>query len=82
MPSGEYSITAHFRQGSIAVREGDRVRKGDPLGQAGNSGNSSEPPIHFQISDSSDLMTGKSLNVKWDGGLNIVQGETVEGAQD
>ncbi|ALS28470.1 hypothetical protein IJ21_30740 [Paenibacillus sp. 32O-W] len=34
------------------------------------------------IASTSAFVTAKSLNVKWDGGLNIVQGETVEGAQD
>ncbi len=38
---------AHMRQGSVVVEEGDRVRVGDPIGEMGNSGNSSEPHLHI-----------------------------------
>lgn len=41
-----FIILAHFRQGSIAVAKNDSVDIGDPLGQMGNSGNSSEPHLH------------------------------------
>lgn len=38
---------AHLRQGSVVVEEGDQVQVGDPLGEMGNSGNSSEPHLHI-----------------------------------
>jgi hypothetical protein len=41
-----FVILAHFRQGSITVALNERVDAGDPLGQMGNSGNSSEPHLH------------------------------------
>ncbi len=45
---GEIDIElAHFKQGTLAVTEGQRVAAGEPLGQAGNSGNSSEPHLHI-----------------------------------
>ncbi|TDT41357.1 peptidase M23-like protein [Halospina denitrificans] len=40
-------ILAHLRQGKMAVAEGDQLRVGDTLGEAGNSGNSSEPHLHI-----------------------------------
>jgi hypothetical protein len=44
---GEIDIElAHFKQGTLAVTEGQRVAAGRTLGQAGNSGNSSEPHLH------------------------------------
>jgi Membrane proteins related to metalloendopeptidases len=46
---GEYSILAHFKQNSIRVRVGDKVAKGQTIGLCGNSGNSSEPHLHFQV---------------------------------
>src|SRR5262249_19141843 len=45
----EVSVLAHFKQGSINVRAGDAVKKGQVLGLCGNSGNSSEPHIHYHL---------------------------------
>lgn len=47
-----YSVTAHLKQGSVLVRKGDRVQGGQKIGVCGNSGNSSEPHLHFHIQDS------------------------------
>lgn len=52
----EYSLLAHFKQHSIMVNEGDIVKQGQNIGLCGNSGNSSEPHIHFQVMDSPDYM--------------------------
>ena len=48
---GKYAFYAHLQPGSIKVRVGDRVRPGQVLGLVGNSGNSTEPHLHFHISD-------------------------------
>jgi hypothetical protein len=40
-------VLGHFRQGSLQVAAGDAVQTGDILGEAGNSGNSSEPHLHI-----------------------------------
>jgi hypothetical protein len=45
----EVSVLAHFKQASIKVKAGDAVRKGQVLGLCGNSGNSSEPHIHYHL---------------------------------
>ncbi len=45
----EVSLLAHFQQGSIRVKCGDQVKQGQVLGLCGNSGNSSEPHIHFHL---------------------------------
>jgi hypothetical protein len=37
---------SHLRQGSVRVGEGDRVETGEPLGEVGNSGRSTEPHLH------------------------------------
>lgn len=46
---GEYSLFAHFKQNSIRVKIGDKVKQGQTLGLCGNSGNSSEAHLHFQV---------------------------------
>jgi murein DD-endopeptidase MepM/ murein hydrolase activator NlpD len=45
----EYSLFAHIKQNSIRVKTGDHVTKGQTLGLCGNSGNSSEAHLHFQV---------------------------------
>jgi len=45
----EYLFYAHFKQHSILVKQGQQVKQGDVLGLCGNSGNSTEPHIHFHI---------------------------------
>jgi murein DD-endopeptidase MepM/ murein hydrolase activator NlpD len=45
----EYLVFAHFKQNSIKVKEGQKVEQGELLGLCGNSGNSSEPHLHFHI---------------------------------
>jgi len=48
---GRYALYAHLQRRSAAVRPGDVVTAGQPLGRCGNSGNSSEPHLHFQLMD-------------------------------
>lgn len=39
-------LLAHLQRGSVAVRPGAALRKGQPLGRVGNSGNTTEPHLH------------------------------------
>jgi hypothetical protein len=52
---GTYAFYGQLQAGSIIVREGDRVRRGQALARLGNSGNSLSPHLHFH------LMTGESV---------------------
>lgn len=45
----EVSVLAHFKMNSIKVKVGQPVTKGEVLGLCGNSGNSSEPHIHYHL---------------------------------
>ena len=40
---------------TLRVREGDQVRKGDPLGLVGNSGNTTMSHLHLQVQTHLDL---------------------------
>lgn len=51
----EFLFFAHFKQHSIVVKEGQRVKRGQLLGLCGNTGNSSEPHIHFHIQNVEDM---------------------------
>ena len=46
---GIHLLYAHMKPGSVRVREGDRVRRGQRLGTLGNSGNSATPHLHLQL---------------------------------
>ena len=48
---GRYAFYAHLKPGSIAVEEGEHVRRGQRLGRLGNSGNTTAPHLHFHVMD-------------------------------
>lgn len=60
---GEYSLFAHFKQNSIRVKVGDRVTKGQTIGLCGNSGNSSEAHLHFQVQNAPFFEDEASMKV-------------------
>lgn len=51
MPGGDllFSLFAHMLPGSIAVREGEVVALGQPLGKIGSTGHSSGPHLHLEF---------------------------------
>lgn len=75
--NGEYSMLAHFKQSSILVKEGQKVMQGEIIGLCGNSGNSSEAHIHFQVMDSPDLYTSRSIRIQFADEEEPVQGDFV-----
>ncbi|PKV50254.1 peptidase M23-like protein [Aquimarina sp. MAR_2010_214] len=79
--NGEFSILAHFKKGSIIVSVGDTVVKGQELGKAGNSGNSSEPHLHYHLQTTADPFNGEGLPAKflnyYADGVLIEKGEPV-----
>ena len=51
----EYSTLAHLKKDSISVVVGEQVVSGQTIARCGNTGNSTEPHLHFQ------LQTGRSF---------------------
>ena len=58
---GKYAFYAHLQPGSIKVKVGDRVRRGQVLGLVGNSGNSTEPHLHFHVSDANSPLGSEGV---------------------
>lgn len=56
-----YALYAHLKPGSVQVKIGDRVKAGQVLGQVGNTGNTSEPHLHFHIMDGPSALTANGL---------------------
>lgn len=74
----EYSVVAHMKHQSATVKIGDQVKQGDPIGLCGNSGNSSEAHIHFQVQNSPDLEAGKSIRIRLKGDIEPIRGQFVK----
>ncbi|WP_436902543.1 M23 family metallopeptidase [Halovenus halobia] len=64
---GEFSCLAHLVPGSVTVKPGDSVDRGQRIGRCGHTGNSSEPHLHFQVQDSPTFETAASLPVEFAG---------------
>ena len=60
---GEYALLAHLQQGSVRVAAGDKVSPGEEVGRCGNSGNSTEPHIHFHVQDRPTFQQGGEVGV-------------------
>lgn len=56
--NGEFSMLGHLQQGSLLVKAGDAVQRGQAIAKMGNSGSSNNPHLHFE------LRTGKDLKVE------------------
>jgi hypothetical protein len=59
--NAEYSVLAHFMQNSIIVSVGDLVTKGQEIGLSGNSGNSTEPHLHYHLQNNPSIGQGEGL---------------------
>jgi hypothetical protein len=49
--NGEYSLLCHFKHNSIRVKVGQKVKQGNVMGLCGNTGNTTQPHIHFNLQD-------------------------------
>jgi hypothetical protein len=59
--NGEFTLYAHLRRGSITVKPGQAVSRGQEIGRCGNSGGSTAPHLHFQLMDGRDLNTARGI---------------------
>ncbi len=58
---GHFAFYAHLQPGSLRVKLGDKVRRGQVLGLVGNSGNSTEPHLHFHIENGNSPLGAEGL---------------------
>ncbi|MCE9635682.1 MAG: M23 family metallopeptidase [Planctomycetes bacterium] len=63
---GRFAMYAHLRNGSVTVRTGDRVARGQVVGSLGNSGNSTEPHLHFHVADGASPVDASGLPFAFD----------------
>jgi murein DD-endopeptidase MepM/ murein hydrolase activator NlpD len=58
---GQFAYYMHLQAGSLRVKAGDRVRRGQVVARIGNSGDSREPHLHFEVTTSSKLLVGEGV---------------------
>jgi len=58
---GKYALYAHLKPGSVKVREGDTVKRGQVMAQVGNTGNTTAPHLHFHIMDGPSTLGSNGL---------------------
>ncbi|MGH7504662.1 MAG: M23 family metallopeptidase [Longimicrobiales bacterium] len=63
---GRYAFYAHLQPGSLRVALGDRVTRGQVIGLVGNSGNSTEPHLHFHLSDGNSPLGSEGIPYVYD----------------
>jgi hypothetical protein len=57
----EVSVLAHLKVNSVTVKVGDKVKRGQVIGLCGNSGNSSEPHLHFHVQNTTVIQDGTGM---------------------
>lgn len=65
LDDGIYAVLAHLQRRSLRVRPGEWVAAGQQLGTCGNSGNSTEPHLHFQLQDRANVLIAAGLPMRF-----------------
>lgn len=63
--NGEFSFMIHLKKNSVIVSVGDTVVRGQKIGLAGNSGNSTGPHLHYHLQSTPSLVTGVGLPMQF-----------------
>jgi murein DD-endopeptidase MepM/ murein hydrolase activator NlpD len=69
----------HLQRGSVAVQQGQRVRRGQVLGRVGNSGNTNGAHLHFNVVDASSTEDSEGIPFTFDS-FNMLGATTPEQA--
>lgn len=73
-----YVTYAHLQNGSIKVRLHDRVRRGAVLGHLGNSGNTTGPHLHLQVTDGNSVLQSEGIPFIFERFTDLGPGSTYE----
>lgn len=57
----QFAYYAHLKPDSVRVKAGDRVKRGEWIGQIGNSGDARWPHLHFQVTIGQDILASEGL---------------------
>jgi hypothetical protein len=59
----EFTEYRHLQRGSVQVKVGQAVRRGQPIGRCGNSGNAEQPHLHFAFLGSFDPIATRPMRL-------------------
>ena len=74
--NGEFSVYGHLRQGSVQLKVGDRVRRGQAIAAIGASGSAFFPHLHYQLQDGPTL-AAEGLPSYFDG-FRVLRGASAQ----
>jgi murein DD-endopeptidase len=64
---GRFAFYEHLQQGSIAVKPGDQVKRGQVIAKLGSSGSTSiGPHLHFHVADANSLLGAEGVPFVFD----------------
>ena len=58
---GQFAYYLHLQSGTLRVKAGDQVRRGQVLANIGASGDAREPHLHFEVTTSSKALAGEGV---------------------
>jgi hypothetical protein len=64
--NGAYVLYAHMQPGSVTVKAGAKVKRGDLLGKVGNTGNTSAPHLHLHVMDGPEPLLANGIPYVFD----------------
>ncbi len=83
---GNYAFYAHMKPGSVKVKEGQKVKRGDHIGDLGSSGNSSAPHLHFHVMSGPSILGSPSVPYVFDSfvvnGITSDEGKAEKAMED
>lgn len=64
--NSEFSVLMHLQAGSVRVKSGDQVHRGETLAKIGNSGDSFAPHLHYQLQSGPGVFRSDPLPVEFE----------------
>jgi len=79
---GTYAHYAHLKAGSLTVRSGQHVRRGEVIGRLGQTGAAGAPHLHFHVSDRPGFEQSEGLPFAFDSFAVRERGKRIEDMLD
>jgi len=80
--NGFYTLYAHLKSGSLLVKKGDRVTRGQQIARMGNSGNSYGPHLHFELYEGGTEYTNPNYRIDPAPYLFVFPGQEISSRND